>query len=65
MAKTKIEVLDAVVDGQTKGAQFEIESKSADYLASIGYVKKVKEAPSKRKSTKKKDDAPKKEKDTE
>lgn len=42
MAKVKVEVLDAVVDGKTKGAQLEIEKKSADHLSKIGYVKQTK-----------------------
>lgn len=41
MAKVKIEVLDAVVSGQPKGSQFELDEKDADHLASIGYVKKL------------------------
>jgi len=41
MAKVKVEVLDAVVDGHKKGAQIDIEEKSANYLEKIGYVKKV------------------------
>ena len=41
MAKVKIEVLDAVVDGQPKGSQFEIEQADADFLESIGYVRKI------------------------
>jgi hypothetical protein len=41
MAKVKVEVLDAVVDGKGKGAKLEIDKRSADYLASINYVKIV------------------------
>ena len=41
MAKVKVEVLDAVVDGYTKGEQIEVEAKSAEALEKIGYVKKV------------------------
>jgi len=43
--RISIEVLDAVVDGQIKGAVFEVEAKTAEYLAAIGYVKIVEEAP--------------------
>lgn len=41
MAKVKVEVLDAVVNGHSKGSQIEIEDKDADYLASINYVRKL------------------------
>ena len=41
MAKVKVKVLDAVVDGKGKGEEVSIEAKSADYLESIGYVEKV------------------------
>jgi hypothetical protein len=36
---TKVEVLDAVVDGHGKGAVIVIDDRSASYLASIGYVR--------------------------
>ncbi|WP_433943613.1 hypothetical protein [Paenibacillus sp. SN-8-1] len=39
----KIEVLDAIVDGQGKGAVFAVEAESAQYLAKIGYVRIVDE----------------------
>jgi len=42
MAKTKIEVLDAVIDGKRKGEQLEVEAKSAEHLINIGYAKEVK-----------------------
>lgn len=41
MAKVKVEVLDAVVDGKGKGSQLSVEEKTADYLESIRYVKRV------------------------
>ncbi len=41
MPKVKVEILDAVVDGKGKGEQISIEEKSADYLESIGYVKRL------------------------
>ncbi len=41
MAKVKVEVLDAVVDGKGKGEQLSIEDKDATRLESIGYVKRV------------------------
>lgn len=41
MAKVKVEVLNAVVDGKVEGEQLSIEEKSAKYLESIGYVKFV------------------------
>ena len=43
MANVKIEILDAVVDGNGKGAVIEVEAKSAQYLANIGYVRIVDE----------------------
>lgn len=43
MNKLKIEVLDAVVDGQGKGAVFEVEAKAAQHLANIGYVRIIEE----------------------
>lgn len=42
MAKKKVEVLDAVVDGHGKGEVIEIDSRSADALVRNGYVKEVK-----------------------
>jgi hypothetical protein len=41
MAKVKIEVLDAVIDGRVKGEQLEVDEKSAKHLIGIGYAKKV------------------------
>lgn len=41
MAKTKIEVLDAVIDGHVKGEQLEVDAKSAEHLIKIGYAKEV------------------------
>lgn len=43
MANLKVEVLDAIVDGQGKGAVLEVEAKTAQHLASIGYVRVVDE----------------------
>jgi hypothetical protein len=46
VAKVRIEVLDAVIDGKKKGEQLEVEEKDAKHLISIGYAKEVKvEAP--------------------
>lgn len=39
MAKTKVEVLNAVVDGARRGETITIDSRSAAHLESIGYVK--------------------------
>lgn len=44
MAKTKVEVLNAVVDGATRGEQIVIDSRSAAHLERIGYVKVIGEA---------------------
>lgn len=44
MAKVKVEVLDAVVNGKPSGSQIEVEKASADYLQSIGYVRIIEEA---------------------
>jgi hypothetical protein len=41
MAKIKIEVLNAVIDGKQKGEQFEVDDKSAKHLIAINYAKKV------------------------
>lgn len=41
MAKVKVEVLNAVVDGKGQGEQISIEEKSAEHLESIGYVKRM------------------------
>jgi hypothetical protein len=41
MAKVKIEVLDAVIDGRVKGEQLDVGEKSAKHLIEIGYAKKV------------------------
>ena len=50
MANVKVEVTGAYVDGHKPGSTIEITKKSADYLESLGYVKKVKEAPKQEKS---------------
>lgn len=49
MAKVKVRVLKAVVDGKGKGEIISIEEKSAKYLESIDYVERVagKQAPKK------------------
>lgn len=39
MAKTKVEVLNAIVDGARRGETITIDSRSAAHLESIGYVK--------------------------
>lgn len=41
MAKVKAKVLNAVVDGKTKGEIVTIEEKSAKHLESINYVEIV------------------------
>lgn len=41
MAKVKIEVLDAVIDGRVKGEQLEVDEKSAKHLVEIDYAKLV------------------------
>lgn len=38
MAKTKVEVLNAIVDGARRGETITIDSRSAAHLESIGYV---------------------------
>lgn len=53
MAKVKVEVTGAIVDGKFPGEQLEVEEKSADYLEKIGYVKKLGKATTSRTSTKK------------
>lgn len=56
MAKKKVKVLNAVVDGHTRGDVFEVDAKSAEMLVKNGYVEYVsepkKEAP-KKEATKK------------
>ena len=39
MAKVKVEVLNAIVDGARRGDQITIDSRSAAHLETIGYVK--------------------------
>jgi hypothetical protein len=41
----KIEVTNAVIDGKKHGEQLTVSDKSAQHLISIGYAKKVTEAP--------------------
>jgi len=53
LAKVKVEVLDAVVDGHTTGEQIEIDERSAAYLEKIGYVKRVGKAAEPKPSSKK------------
>lgn len=43
MAKKKVKVLDAVVDGKKRGSILEVDSKTADMLLKNGYVELVKE----------------------
>lgn len=53
MAKKKVKVLDAIVDGHEKDAVIEVDEKSAEMLVRNGYVKYVDEP---KKSVKKDDD---------
>ncbi|WP_342537352.1 hypothetical protein [Sporosarcina sp. FSL K6-3508] len=39
MAKTKVEVLNTIVDGARRGETIAIDSRSAEHLERIGYVK--------------------------
>lgn len=55
-SNVKIEVLDAIVDGQGKGAVIEVEAKTAQHLANIGYVRVIEE-----KKAEKAEDKPEKE----
>lgn len=41
MAKVKVRVLKAIVDGHKEGAVISIEKKSADHFEKVGYVEKV------------------------
>lgn len=43
MAKVKVEVLDAVVDGHKKGEQIMVDERSAKMLEENYYVKRVAE----------------------
>ena len=53
MAKTKVEVLNAIVDGARRGETITIDSRSATHLESIGYVKVIsEEKPSREPKTK-------------
>lgn len=54
MAKKKVKVLKAVVDGKREGEVLEIDSASADMLVKNGYVELVKEE--KKKAEPKKDE---------
>lgn len=45
MAKVKIEVLNAVIDGHKHGEQLEVSEKDAEKFIAIGYAKKVAEKP--------------------
>ena len=56
MAKVKIEVLNAVIDGKQKGEQLEVDEKSAKHLIAINYAKKVEAEKSEAKPSKKKSD---------
>lgn len=44
MAKVKIEVLNAVIDGHRTGEQLEVSEADARKLVAIGYAKEVVEA---------------------
>ncbi|MBM7600431.1 hypothetical protein JOC34_002822 [Virgibacillus halotolerans] len=39
MAKIKVEVTGAIVDGHAPGSTISVEGKSAEYLEGIGYVR--------------------------
>lgn len=54
MAKKKVRVLKAVVDGKREGEVLEVDAKSADMLLKNGYVELVKE--DKKKDDDKKDE---------
>lgn len=60
MAKKKVKVLNAVVDGHGKGEVIEVDAKSAEMLVRNGYVELVKEekkpAPKKENKEDKKED---------
>lgn len=43
MAKARVEVMGAYVDGNAPGTTINVEEKSAKYLESIGYVKRTEE----------------------
>jgi hypothetical protein len=63
MAKIKVEVLGAYVDGQGPGSIVSVDEKSAMQLKSIGYVKIVEEPKKAEDSTESKakaEDSPKK-----
>lgn len=53
MAKVKIEVTGAYIDGNAPGTQIDVEEKSAIHLEKIGYAKIVKETPKKAPAKKK------------
>lgn len=52
MAKVKVKVLNAVVDGKGEGEVIEVEAKAADQLEKVGYVERV----NKKQEDKKEDD---------
>jgi len=54
MAKVKVEVLGAVVDGNPSGTTIEIDKRSAKALEARGYVKILDEKPVKKESAPKK-----------
>ena len=53
MAKTKVEVLNAIVDGARRGETITIDSRSAAHLERIGYVKNLGEETAGREAKKK------------
>lgn len=55
MAKVKVESIGAIIDGRPIGSQFELEERTAERLAKMGYVR-VLEKP----TPVKKESAPKK-----
>lgn len=56
MAKKKVEVLGAIVDGHVEGDVIEVDEKSAEMLVKNGYVKYVNEPKKQDKDDKKNDD---------
>lgn len=61
MAKTKVKVIGAYVDGSAPGTVISVEEKSANHLVKIGYAEKVAEDPKpKSKAKSKPKQAPKK-----
>lgn len=51
MAKAKVEITGAYVDGHGPGSTIEVDQKTAEYLERLGYGKIVVEAESSKKQT--------------